>query len=231
MKKYESKQVEGKVRKENKDMTRNLCFHDWLIVRELKVLDDVYDDALRQFDYKILDLYGIENSDERQEKYDKILEERETLRAIYIQRRNELKAGFTDRQDREVSEKEVNKKGRYPWGPKKQAVEETANGIRHGGICYVDTDEIKALSKSSLNGRFGCIDESAEFKDDPIVEAVLDEENMSKKPDVMIINNGSNVTTKGLRGLVHTVDEVGPVPALTPEYLDSVLHEYNKEDE
>jgi hypothetical protein len=82
-----------------------------------------------------------------------------------------------------------------------------------------------------LNSRFGRIDESAEFKDDPIVEAVLDEENMSKKPDVMIINKGSNVKTKGLRGLMNTVDEVRPLTALTPEYLDSMIREYNKEDE
>lgn len=123
------------------------------------------------------------------------------------------------------------KKGRYPWGPKKQTIEETANNIRHGGICYVDTDEIKTLAKDSLNGRFGCVDESTEFKDDPIVEAVLDEENMSKKPDVEFIYDKSVPKVKGLRELVNPIDEVGPVPALTPEHLNSVIHEYNKEDE
>ena len=218
MKKHENKQVEVKVRKENKDMTRNLCFHDWLIVRELKVLDDVYDDALRQFDYRVLDLYGIEDSDERQEKYDRILEERETLRAIYIQRRNELKAGFTNRQehqDREASEK----------GWRKSRIERLSDVARGG---YVLTDR---EAKAALNKRFGCIDESAEFKDDPIVEAVLDERNMSKKPNVEFIYDKSVPKVKGLRRLVNPIDEVGPVPALTPAYLDSVIHEYNKEDE
>ena len=232
MKKYENKQVEGKVRKENKDVARNLCFHDWLIVRELKVLDDIYDEMLRQINCMVLGLCDIEDSDERQEKHDKILEKRETLRAIYIQRRNELKAGFTDRQEREVSEKEVNKKGHYPWGPKQQTIKETANDIRQGGICYVDTDEIKTLSKSSLNGRFGCLDESAEFKDNGIVEAVLDERNMSKKPDVKFVYDESAATkVKGLRRLVDPIDEVGPVPALTPEYLDSVICDYNNEED
>jgi hypothetical protein len=73
MKKYENKQVEGKVSKENKYMSRNLCFNDWLIVRELKVLDDTYDDMLRQVNYRILDLCDIEDGDERQKKYDKLL--------------------------------------------------------------------------------------------------------------------------------------------------------------
>ena len=218
MKKYENKQVEGKVRKENKDMTRNLCFHDWLIVRELKVLDDMYDEMLRLVNYRVLDLYGIGDSDERQQKYDKILEERETLRAIYIQRRNELKAGFTDRQehqDREVSEK----------GWRKSRVERLSDVARGG---YVLTDR---ETKSALNKRFGCIDESAEFKDNEIVEAVLDERNISKKPDVELIYDKSIPKVKGLRELVHPIDEVGPVAALTPEFLDSVIHEYNKEDE
>lgn len=155
MKKYENKQVEGKVRKENKDMARNLCFHDWLIVRELKVLDDVYDDALRQFDYKILDLYGIEDCDERQKKYDKILEERETLRAIYIHRRNELKAGFTDRRERQDGE--ASDKG---W--RKSRVEKLSD-IARGGYVLTDRE-----AKAVLNKRFGCIDECAEFDGDEI---------------------------------------------------------------
>lgn len=216
MKKYENKQVEGKVRKENKDMTRNLCFHDWLIVRELKVLDDVYDEMLRQVNYRVLDLYDIEDSDERQEKYDKILEERETLRAIYIQRRNELKAGFTDRQEREVSEK----------GWRKSRVEKLSD-IARGGYVLTDRE-----AKAALNKRFGCLDESTEFKDNEIVKAVLDEGNMSKKPDVKFIYDESAAAKiKGLRRLVNPIDEVGPVTALTPEYLDSVICEYNNEED
>lgn len=227
MKKYENKQVDGKVNKENKDTTRNLCFHDWLIVRELKVLDDVYDEMLRQVNYRVLDLYDIEDSDERQKKYDKILEERETLRAIYIQRRNELKAGFTDRQehrDGEVSEKDVNKKGRYPWGPKKQTIEEATSDIRRGGICYADTDEIKTLSKNSLNGRFGCLDESTEFDGDEIVEAVLDEENINEKPSATFVFNKHEELKDGASGGIYS--------GLTPEMLYGVIHDrLEKEDE
>ena len=151
MKKYENKQVEGKVSKESKYATRNLCFNDWLIVRELKVLDDVYDDTLRQVNYMVLDLYGIEDSDERQKKYDKILEERETLRAIYIQRRNELKAGFTDRQehlDGEVSEK----------GWRKSRVERLSD-IARGGYVLSEKE-----TKAALNKRFGCLDEAEGFE-------------------------------------------------------------------
>lgn len=162
MKKYENKQVEGKVRKENKDMTRNLCFHDWLIVRELKVLDDVYDDALRQFDYKILDLYGIEDSDERQEKYDKILEERETFRAIYIQRRNELKAGFTDRQERQDGEVSEN-------GWRKSRIERLSDVARSG---YALTDK---EAKAALNKRFGCIDDAEKELTPEMLNGIVDE--------------------------------------------------------
>ena len=148
MKKYENKQVEGKV---NKDIARNLCFHDWLIVRELKVLDDAYDEMLRQVNYRILDLCDIEDSDERQKDYDKILEERETLRAIYIQRRNELKAGFTDRQehqDREVSDK----------GWRKSRVERLSDVARSG---YVLSDK---EAKAALNKRFGYHDDAMNIK-------------------------------------------------------------------
>lgn len=211
MKKYENKQVEGKVRKDNKDMTRNLCFHDWLIVRELKVLDDAYDEMLRQVNYWVLDLYDIEDSDERQKKYDKILEERETLRAIYIQRRNELKAGFTDRQDnqdREVSEKE--------W--KKSRVERLSDVARGG---YVLTDR---EAKAALNKRFGCIDESVEFKDDGIVEAVLDEENINEKPSTTFVFNKHDELKDGT--------SIGICSGLTPEMLDGVIHDrLEKEDE
>lgn len=217
MKKYENKQVEGKVSKENRDMTRNLCFHDWLIVRELKVLDDMYDEMLRLVNYRVLNLCETKDSDERQKNYDRILEERETLRTIYIQRRNELKAGFTDRQERQ--DREVSEKG---W--RKSRIERLSDVARSG---YVLSDK---EAKAILNKRFGCIDESEEFKDDPIAEAVLDERNISKKPDVKFVFNEHD-DLKGLRRLTNPIDEVGPATALTPEYLDSVIREYNKEDE
>lgn len=213
MKKYENKQVEGKVRKENKDMTRNLCFHDWLIVRELKVLDDVYDDALRQFDYKILDLYSIENSDERQEKYDRILKERETFRAIYIQRRNELKAGFTDRQEREVSEK----------GWRKSRVERLSDVARSG---YVLSDkEVKA----ALNKRFGCIDDAMNIKLDNVTNIKDKAEGFEFHKYTPAELEEFSITKGTLaKGRLHP-DDVGK--ELTIDMLNRVIWESAEEDE
>lgn len=80
---------------------KGLCFHDWLIVRELKGLDKAYDNICYAINSRILGLYDIEDSDERQRLYDDMLVERERMRAIYIQRRNELKSGFTDKRKEE----------------------------------------------------------------------------------------------------------------------------------
>lgn len=167
MKRYENERVEGNVNKENGSATHNLCFHDWLIVRELKVLDVTYDDMLRQINYRVLDLCDIEDSDERQEKYDRILEERETLRAIYIQRRNELKAGFTDRQehrDGEVSEKE--------W--RKSRVERLSDIARSG---YVLSDK---EAKAVLNKWVGLKDETDGFEFHKYTPEELEEMGITK---------------------------------------------------
>lgn len=164
-----------------KDKGRHLNFHDWILTREIRMLDQAYDEQIYILSNDILNIAHISDPDMRDEAYKNLCETRDSIRATYIRRRNELKSQF--------SENMTPQKGRYPWGPKKQTIEEAANGIRHGGICYVDTDEIKLLAKDSLNGRFGCLDESAEFKDDPIVEACMDENNMSKKPDTEFIFN------------------------------------------
>lgn len=201
MKKYENKQVEGKVSKENKDMTRNLCFHDWLIVRELKVLDDTYDDILKQVNYRILNLCDVEDSDERQQKYGKLLEERETLRAIYIQRRNELKAGFTDRQehrDGEVSEK----------GWRKSRIERLSD-IARGGYVLSDKE-----AKAVLNKRFGLKDETDGFEFHKYTPEELEE---------MGITKGTLA-----KGRLHP-DDVGK--ELTIDMLNRVIWESAEEDE
>lgn len=215
MKKYENKQVEGKVSKENKDMTRNLCFHDWLIVRELKVLDDAYDDTLKQVNYRVLSLYEIEDSDERQRDYDKILEERETIRAIYIQRRNELKAGFTDRQEHQDSD--VSEKG---W--RKSRVERLSD-ISRGG--YVLSDKECEAAKAALNKRFGCIDES-----DDLVDELKDYINMDSwhKYTPEELEDMGIVKGTLAKGRLHP-DDVRK--ELTPEMLNRVIWERAEEDE
>lgn len=164
-----------------KDKGRHLNFHDWILTREIRMLDQAYDEQIYILSNDILNIAHISDSDKRDEAYKSLCETRDSIRATYIWRRNELKSQF--------SENMTPQKGRYPWGPKKQTIEEAANDIRHGGICYVDTDDIKTLAKDSLNCRFGCLDESAEFKDDPIVEECIDENNMSKKPDTEFIFN------------------------------------------
>lgn len=212
MKKYENKQVEGKVSKEDRDTKRNLCFHDWLIVRELKVLDDTYDEMLRQVNYRVLDLCDIEDSDERRQKYDKLLEERETLRAIYIQRRNELKAGFTDRQecqDREVSEK----------GWRKSRIERLSD-IARGGYVLSDKE-----AKAVLNKRFGYSDES-----DDLVDELKDYVNMDSWHKYTPGELEEMGIVKGTlaKGRLHP-DDVGK--ELTPEMLNRVIWERAEEDE
>lgn len=209
MKKYESKQVEGKVSKENRDMTRNLCFHDWLIVRELKVLDDAYDDMLKQVNYRVLNLCETKDSDERQRDYDRILEERETLRAIYIQRRNELKAGFTDRQDREVSDK----------GWRKSRVERLSD-IARGGYVLIDKE-----AKAALNKRVGCVDESED-----LVDGLKDYVNMDSwhKYTPEELEDMGIIKGTLAKGRLHP-DDVGK--ELTPEMLNRVIWESAEEDE
>lgn len=200
MKKYENKQVEGKVSKENKDVTRNLCFHDWLIVRELKVLDDVYDEMLKGLNYRVLNLCDIGDSDERQQKYDKLLEERETLRAIYIQRRNELKSGFTDRQehrDGEVSEK----------GWRKSRIERLSD-VARGGYVLSDNE-----TKAVLNKRFGLKDETEWLEFHKYTPEELEE---------MGITKGTLA-----KGRLHP-DDVGK--ELTPEMLNRVIWESAEEE-
>lgn len=208
MKKYENKQVEGKVRKENKDMTRNLCFYDWLIVRELKVLDDTYDDMLKQVNYRILNLCNVEDSDERQKDYDKILEERETFRAIYIQRRNELKAGFTDRRERQDGE--VSDKG---W--RKSRVEKLSD-IARGG--YVLTDK---EAKAALNGVI--CDDLADGLEDHTREGFKWHKYTPEELEKMDIVKGTLA-----KGRLNP-DDVGK--ELTPDMLNRVIWESAKEDE
>lgn len=186
---------------ENKDMTRNLCFNDWLIVRELKVLDYTYDEMLRQVNYRILNLCDIEDSDERQQKYGKLLEERETLRAIYIQRRNELKAGFTDRQehrDGEVSEK----------GWRKSRIERLSDVARGG---YVLSDK---EAKAVLNKWVGLKDETDGFEFHKYTPEELEE---------MGITKGTLA-----KGRLHP-DDVGK--ELTIDMLNRVIWESAEEDE
>lgn len=207
MKKYENKQVEGKVSNENRDMSRNLCFHDWLIVRELKVLDDTYDEMLRQVNYRVLNLCDIEDSDERQKNYDRILEERETLRAIYIQRRNELKAGFTDRQERQ--DREVSEKG---W--RKSRVERLSDVARSG---YVLSNK---EAKAALNGVI-C---------DDLVDGLKDYINMDSWHKYTPEELEEMGIVKGTlaKGRLNP-DDVGK--ELTPEMLNRVIWERAEEDE
>lgn len=207
MKKYENKQVEGKASKENRDMTRNLCFHDWLIVRELKVLDDMYDEMLRLVNYRVLNLCETKDSDERQKNYDRILEERETLRAIYIQRRNELKAGFTDRQERQ--DREVSEKG---W--RKSRVERLSDIARSG---YVLSDK---EAKAALNKRFG-------FKDEDEIEDHVNMDSWHKYTPEELEEMGIVKGTLA-KGRLHP-DDVGK--ELTPEMLNRVIWERAEEDE
>lgn len=216
MKKYENKQVDGKVSKENKDTTRNLCFHDWLIVRELKVLDDAYDDMLKQVNYRVLNLCDIEDSDERQQKYDKLLEERETLRAIYIQRRNELKAGFTDRQEHQDGE--VNEKR---W--RKSRIERLSDVARSG---YLLSDK---ETKAVLNKRSGWVDVSADFEGDDIMNIKDKAEGFEfhkytpEELEAMGITKGTFA-----KGRLHP-DDVGK--ELTIDMLNRVIWESAEEDE
>lgn len=176
---------DDKILKSDKDKGRHLNFHDWILTREIRMLDQAYDEQIYILSTHMLKCSSLADSDEREKLYQTLAEKRDRMRSMYIWRRNSLKDQF--------SGNAANNKGRYPWGPKKQTIEETTSDIRHGGVCYVDTDEIKSLAKDSLNGRFGLgvsVDETSEaFKDDPIVKAVMDEDNMSKKPETNFIFN------------------------------------------
>lgn len=194
-------------KKESRENGRNLCFHDWLIVRELKGLDEAYDERMRCFNYGILMLAGNEDSDERQKMYDDMLEERERIRAIYIQRRNELKAGFTgrqERQDREVSEK----------GWRKSRIERLSDISRSG---YVLSGK---ETKAALNNII-C---------DDLVDGLEDHVNMDSWHKYTPEELEEMGIVKGTlaKGRLHP-DDVGK--ELTPEMLNRVIWERAEEDE
>lgn len=137
-----------------KDKGKHLNFHDWILTREIRMLDQAYDEQIYILSNDMLTVACISDSDKRDEAYKSLCETRDSIRTTYIWRRNELKGQF--------SENMTPQKGRYPWGPKKQTIEEApdpidicVDNIRYGGICYTDTDARHELAKDTLNGMFG----------------------------------------------------------------------------
>lgn len=130
-----------------KDKGRHLNFHDWILTREIRMLDQAYDEQIYILSNDILNIAHIIDSNKRDEAYKSLCETRDSIRATYIWRRNELKGQFSENSQR------------YP---KKPTVEEApdpmdicVDNIRYGGVCYTDTDARHEIAKDTLNGMFG----------------------------------------------------------------------------
>lgn len=149
-----------------KDKGRHLNFHDWILTREIRMLDQAYDEQIYILSNDILNIAHISDSDKRDEAYKSLCETRDSIRATYIWRRNELKGQFSENSQRGINKfKDVS-----------------------------SDDIIKPLSVSSVRGKraeLGCVDEITfdNFGDDPCVKAILHEANISKKPETNFIFN------------------------------------------
>lgn len=122
-----------------KDKGRHLNFHDWILTREIRMLDQAYDEQIYILSNDILNIAHISDSDKRDEAYKSLCETRDSIRATYIWRRNELKDQFSENSQR------------YP---KKTTVEEDPDPM-YSGVCYTDTDARHEIAKDTLNGMFG----------------------------------------------------------------------------
>lgn len=131
----------------SKDRGRHLNFHDWILTREIRMLDQAYDEQIYILSTNILNTAYINDADKREEAYKELCETRDSVRATYIWRRNELKGQFGENSQR---------------CPKKLAIEEApdpmdicVDNIRYGGVCYTDTDARHEIAKNTMNGMFG----------------------------------------------------------------------------
>lgn len=197
-------------------MRNRMYFGDLLVTREIKALDHAWEDFV-QDEYRLMFVSEIPTSaiERIEDKRALYLEERARLKGKFSKREEESEVeddeAFRVARGGSRWPKEV---GEELFGKKSGEVYVKGDGEAFSDPLIVDdlvgeklpeiTDEnrdvvkeargfIKPVVPNNIMGKranIPCVDEIAEnFTDDPIVNAVLDERNTTKKPDTIVVFN------------------------------------------